>query len=40
MGNKDIISKKLLKRLALDIARILFELEVNDAKSWKPNIKR
>ena len=31
MGNKDIISKKLLKRLALDIARILFELEVDDA---------
>ncbi len=31
MGNKDIVSKALLKRLAVDIARILFKLDVTDA---------
>lgn len=31
MNNKDIVSKKILKRLAVDIAQILFKLNVSDA---------
>ena len=29
MGNKDIISKKVLRRLAVDIANLLFGLNVD-----------
>ena len=31
MGEKDIVSKAILKRLAVDIAQILFKLDVIDA---------
>ena len=40
MGNQDIVSKVILKRLAVDIAQILFKLDVTDAEILETEYQR